>query len=121
MVIILTSVPQVSADRAPELIYYLDNILAINTLLESDNIQNGFIPCDPGRVCERVRRGRRVEQARRWREAQPGYPSQLATSGYHPADSTMPSYVKYMRRWVDARIYQLDNSSRDSPSTTKPT
>ena len=84
----------VNMDRVPQLYSKYQLIIRINKFLDSVNKRNGFRSCDPGRILEKMKKGKHKHQQRRWRE----------TEGYHVSDSTMPTYVRYIRRWIDANL-----------------
>ena len=84
----------INMDRVPQLYSKYDLIITINEFLDSVNRRNGFRWCDPGRILEKMRKGRHTHQQRRWRER----------DGYHVSEATMPTYVRYIRRWIDANL-----------------
>ncbi len=97
----------INCNRAPELLEedYGDRIREINIRLENENRDNGFLPCDPGRTLEKVKKGGRVvvksgEESTKWRE----YP------GYHPSSTAITAFCRYVRTWVDAQTVELGPS-----------
>ena len=90
-------------DRAPELKDRFHVIGEINGTLVASNRQRGWKECFPGAVCERMRKGRLLVQPWKWRENDPDYTGQKGP-GYHPHDTVMPAYGRYLRNYVNAHV-----------------
>ena len=70
-----------------------DVIKDINVELDKAARAAGRTPCDPGRVLERVRKGRLIVQDWHWAEDQ-----------YSPATDSRPDFDKYLRKWIKANL-----------------
>lgn len=90
-------------DRPPELQNSFVVINSINHTLDESNRERGWRECFPGRVCERMRKGRLLIQPWKWREADPEFTGSRKL-GYHPHDNVMPAYGRYLRNYVNSHV-----------------
>ena len=90
-------------NRPPELKDRFEIIEKVNHTLNESNRKRGWGECYPGKVCERMRKGRLIIQPWKWREAAPDYTGPVGP-GYHPHNNVMPAYGRYLRNYINSHV-----------------
>ena len=90
-------------DRPPELKDKFKVIVDVNDTLKESNLQRNWGECYPGRVLERMRKGRLVIQPWKWRETDPEYRGRRGP-GYHPHNDVMPAYGRFLCNYVNSHV-----------------